>query len=176
MDIHEGLEAALMILQNRIHSMDLISGIDVVKEYGKLPNIYCSPAQLNQVFFNIINNAIDALEEANKKCKTEEIVKKHNTVCIRTYLSTEMGADRKICISIADNALGISDEIKAKIFDPFFTTKPVGQGTGLGLSVSYQIITNLHNGTLICDSTVGQGTEFVVTLPIRLDVDNTTNT
>ena len=175
-DIHEGLESALMILQSRIRSSDQISEIDVVKEYGKLPHIYCSPEQLNQVFFNLLNNAIDALEEANQKRNPEDIVNKQNTIWIRTYLNSEMGTDNKISISIADNGMGIPDEIRAKIFDPFFTTKSVGKGTGLGLSVGYQIITDLHDGTLSCDSTVGQGTEFVVTLPIRLNVDNTTNT
>ena len=164
-DIHEGLEAALMMLQNRIYSMQLCPGIDVVKDYGILPHVYCSPRHLNQALFDIITNAIDALEEANEKRTPEDIFNNHNTLWIRTYLNSEMGGKGKICISIADNALGISDEIRAKIFDPFFTTKAVGKGTGLGLSVSYKIITNLHDGTLNCYSTVGQGTEFVVTLP-----------
>jgi len=166
-DIHEGLESALVILQSRLHSNDRPFKIDVVKEYGKLPHIYCSPEQLNQVFFNLLNNAIDALEEAHQKRNTEDIVNQQNILWIRTYLNPEMGEDNKVFISIADNGMGIPDEIRAKIFDPFFTTKPVGQGTGLGLSVSYEIITNLHEGTLNCSSTVGQGTEFVVTLPIR---------
>ena len=170
-DIHEGLESALMILQSRIHPSDRISGINVVKEYGELPHIYCSPEQLNQVFFNLINNAIDALEEANQAQNSEDIVNKYNTVWIRTSLNSTMGADNKISISISDNGTGIPDEIRAKIFDPFFTTKPVGKGTGLGLSVSYQIITNLHDGTLSCHSTVGQGTEFVVSLPLCLNAD-----
>ena len=174
-DIHEGLEAALMILQDRIQSSHQFSGIDVLKNYERLPHVYCCPGQLNQVFFNIMINAIDALEEANKKRTKEESSEKHNKLWIRTYLNQQMGADTKICISIADNALGISDEVISKIFDPFFTTKAVGKGTGLGLSVSYQIITNLHHGTLSCYSTVGKGTEFVVTLPVRLNVDNTTN-
>jgi len=144
-DIHEGLESALVILQSRLHSNDRPFKIDVVKEYGKLPHIYCSPEQLNQVFFNLLNNAIDALEEAHQKRNTEDIVNQQNILWIRTYLNPEMGEDNKVFISIADNGMGIPDEIRAKIFDPFFTTKPVGQGTGLGLSVSYEIITNLHD-------------------------------
>ena len=175
-DIHEGLESALMILQSRIHSNDLLSEIDIVKEYGKLPYIYCSPEQLNQVFFNLINNAIDALEQANEKCNTGDIVNKHNKLSIRTYLNSEMDGDKNfVFISIADNGIGIPDEIRAKIFDPFFTTKPVGKGTGLGLSISYQIITNLHNGTLSCNSTCGKGTEFVVAIPIGIKISNNTN-
>ncbi|MDJ1182470.1 sensor histidine kinase [Roseofilum casamattae] len=174
-DIHEGLESALMILQSRLRTDDRSFGIDVVKEYGKLPHIYCSPEQLNQAFFNLIHNAIDALEEVDRKCDTEGMTNQKNKIWIRTYLNSEMGADNRIFISIADNGMGIPDEIQAKMFDPFFTTKSVGKGTGLGLSVSYEIITNLHDGTLICNSTVGQGTEFVVSLPIRLNVDRTTN-
>jgi two-component system, NtrC family, sensor kinase len=166
-DIHEGLEAALMILQNRLQPSDRVSGIKVVKDYGELPQIYCSPGQLNQVFFNLLNNAIDALEEANKNCTAEEIIASHNTIWIRTYLNAEMSKEQQIAILIADNGLGIPDAILAKIFDPFFTTKPVGKGTGLGLYVSYQIVTDLHDGTLSCYSTVGERTEFVVTLPIR---------
>ncbi|NJN74649.1 MAG: ATPase [Limnothrix sp. RL_2_0] len=169
-DLHEGLEGALMILKNRIHSSDGNSSIKIVREYGKIPHIYCSPAQLNQVFLNLLNNAIDTLEEANKKCVSEAIVNKHNTIRIRTYLNPETDDQNQVVIAIADNGLGILDEMRSKIFDPFFTTKAVGKGTGLGLSVSYQIINNLHGGTLSCASTVGKGTEFVVTLPIRSGV------
>lgn len=166
-DIHEGLEATLMILQNRFHPSELLPAIEVVKEYGDLPQIYCLPGQLNQVFFNLINNAIDALEEANKKRTPDEIMASLNTIWIRTYLlKAETSKEKQIAISIVDNGLGIPDAILSKIFDPFFTTKSVGKGTGLGLYVSYQIVTELHDGTLSCYSTVGAGTEFVVTLPI----------
>ncbi|MCU0541217.1 MAG: ATP-binding protein [Oscillatoriaceae cyanobacterium Prado104] len=168
-DIHEGLEATLMILQSRLHSNDPFSKIKVVKEYGKLPQVYCYPGQLNQVFVNLLNNAIDALEEANSKRTPEEIIANHNTIWMRTYLSQETIAEQKIAIAIADNGLGIPDAIQPKIFEPFFTTKQVGKGTGLGLSVSYQIITDLHGGTLSCYSTEGR-TEFVVTLPVEAGV------
>ena len=165
-NIHDGLESALMILQNRIHASDRFSGIEVVKDYEELPRVYCSPEQLNQALFNLISNAIDALKEGEKTYKMEGVTNKKKTLSIRTYLNPDMSAKRKVFISIADNGIGIPDEIQSKIFDPFFTTKPVGQGTGLGLSVSYQIITNLHDGTLSCNSTVGQGTEFIISLPI----------
>ena len=171
-DIHEGLESALMILQNRIHSLDRNSGVKVMKDYGEFPHIYCSPGKLNQVFLNLLNNALDALEEAHQKNSPEAIFKKDNKIRVKTYLKREMNSRKAIVISIADNGLGISEEIITKIFDPFFTTKPVGKGTGLGLSVSHKIITSLHEGTLDCYSTVGQGTEFVVTLPIRSSVSS----
>jgi two-component system, NtrC family, sensor kinase len=166
-DIHEGLEATLMILQNRLHPSDRHFKIDLVKDYGNLPQIYCFPGQLNQVFLNLLNNAIEALEEASQKRTPEETIANPNTIWIRTYLKTQMRSQKQIAISIADNGLGISEAILPKVFEPFFTTKPVGKGTGLGLSVSYQIVTELHDGTLSCYSTVGRRTEFVVTLPIR---------
>ena len=175
-DIHEGLDSALVLLQSRIRSSDQYSEIEVIRKYGKLPHVYCSPEQLNQVFFNLLINAIDTLEEASQKHNDEDTVNQHNTIWIRTGLTSEMGTENAVSISIADNGMGIPEEIRSKIFDPFFTTKAVGKGTGLGLSVSYQIVTNLHNGRLSCDSTVGQGTEFVVTLPIQLNADNSTNT
>jgi two-component system, NtrC family, sensor kinase len=162
-DLHEGLEATLMILQNRLHSDNGLSKIEIVKDFEQLPQIYCSPRQLNQVFLNLLNNAIDALEEANQKRTPEEMAAHPNTIWIRTRLVLE----HQVEIAIADNALGISDEIRSKIFDPFFTTKPVGQGTGLGLSVSYQIVTELHGGELLCESIVGQHTEFMVVLPLH---------
>ena len=176
-DIHEGLDSALILLHSRIHSNDYIPDIDVVKDYGELPPIYCFPDQLNQVFFNLLNNAIDALEEAQEKrnIKNKNTDNSKNTLRIRTYLHSSLDSDNKICISIADNGVGIPEEIQAKIFDPFFTTKPVGKGTGLGLSMSYQIITNLHHGALGCFSTVGQGTEFVISLPLRLHDDDSTD-
>lgn len=162
-DVHEGLEAALIILESRLQPTDIFSGIKVVKEYGKLPKFYCFPAQLNQVFFNLLNNAIDALKEADAKRTFDESVGNVNTIWIQTTLITQ----KQIEISISDNGLGISEEIQAKVFDPFFTTKPVGKGTGLGLSISYQIITDLHEGVIEIDSHLGQGTTFTVRLPIK---------
>jgi two-component system, NtrC family, sensor kinase len=164
-DIHEGLDAALTIVQNRLRPSEQFSGIQVVKEYAQLPQIDCYPAQLNQVLLHLLNNAIDALEEAEQNRTTEETIANPNTIWVQTHLN----AEEQIEISISDNGLGIPDEIRAKVFDPFFTSKPVGKGTGLGLSVSYQIVNDLHGGTLICDSTVGQHTTFVVALPRTLN-------
>jgi signal transduction histidine kinase len=163
-DLHQGIDSTIVILNNRLKSTSRNSkGIELIRDYGQIPLITCYPSQLNQVFINLLNNAIDALEEANQKRTPEESIANPNTIWIRTYLSTE----NQIVISIADNGLGIPDTIRPKIFDPFFTTKPIGQGTGLGLSVSYQIVTDLHGGKLSCYSTIGQRTEFIVTLPIQ---------
>ncbi|MBW4465014.1 MAG: ATPase [Pegethrix bostrychoides GSE-TBD4-15B] len=162
-DIHEGLESVLIIVEGRLQSSELSSRIEVVKEYGDLPQIYCFPAQLNQVFLNLLNNAIDALKEADQKRTLDESVANINTIRIRTVLT----AEQQIEISISDNGLGISNETQSKVFDPFFTTKPVGKGTGLGLSISYQIITDLHRGAIEVDSHSGQGTTFTIRLPIE---------
>jgi two-component system, NtrC family, sensor kinase len=161
-DIHEGLDATLVIVGSRLQSSDLSSRIEVVKEYADLPKIHCFPAQLNQVFLNLLNNAIEALAEADKKRALDKSVANTNTIWIRTVLI----ADKQLQISISDNGLGIPDEIQAKVFDPFFTTKPVGKGPGLGLSISYTIITDLHEGQIEVDSHLGQGTTFTIRLPI----------
>ncbi|NJN21731.1 MAG: HAMP domain-containing protein [Leptolyngbya sp. RL_3_1] len=147
-DIHEGLESTLLILNNRLKY-----DIEVVKDYGDLPLVECYPAQLNQVFSNIITNAIDAMEEANRELKK---------ITIKTGLRSAQTAQ----ISFADTGPGMNDTVKQKIFDPFFTTKVVGKGTGLGLGICYQIIQK-HAGTIEAHSTVGQGTEFRITLPVH---------
>ncbi len=163
-DIHLGIDSTLVILNNRLKpTPENLNGIHLIKNYGQLPLIECYPSQLNQVFMNILSNAIDALEEANQQRKYEEIYTYPNTISICTQLI----AENQIMISIADNGLGISDTIIPKLFDPFFTTKAVGKGTGLGLSISYKIITELHKGKLDCHSILGKGTEFVITLPIK---------
>ncbi|QLE54798.1 ATP-binding protein [Nostoc sp. TCL26-01] len=154
-DIHEGIDAALMILQNRLNPSDRHNGIEVIKEYGELPWIYCSPGQLNQVFMNLLNNAIDALEEAEPG---------QNHPC-RIWIRTEQLSDRYITIRIKDNGSGIPSQIHDQIFDPFFSTKPVGKGTGLGLSISYQIIES-HGGQINVMSDPAWGTEFSIELPI----------
>ncbi|MBP0041002.1 MAG: serine/threonine protein kinase, partial [Roseofilum sp. SBFL] len=158
-DVHEGLDNTLMILQHRFSSTGKRKEIKITKEYAKLPRINCYASQLNQVFLNIITNAIDALESFNAQVssKTREI-----------RISTEGTDTRKIKIRIADNGPGISDSIRQRIFDPFFTTKPVGKGTGLGLSTSYQIVTEQHRGQLYCVSELKKGTEFVIEIPLEL--------
>lgn len=169
-DIHEGIDNTLLILQHRLKPQPHRSGIQVIKEYGQLPRVECYSGELNQVFMNLLSNAIDALEEIGKSAVGFEPIISIRTYALRDDLlgngSNTLGAS-KIAISIKDNGSGIAAEVLSKIFDPFFTTKPVGQGTGLGLSISYQIVVDRHGGQLRCDSTLGQGTEFVVELPIE---------
>ncbi|MBD2596156.1 PAS domain-containing sensor histidine kinase [Nostoc sp. MBR 210] len=161
-DIHQGLEATLMILQSRLKPSAEYSGIEVIKEYGELPLIYCSPGQINQVFMNILNNAIDALQET-EKLRSPEFRQNHPN---RIWIRTEKFDNCYIAIRIKDNGNGIPTEIQHQIFNPFFTTKPVGQGTGLGLSISYQIIEG-HGGQINMRSEPGWGSEFSIELPIE---------
>jgi signal transduction histidine kinase len=158
-DLHEGIESTLLILQHRLKATPNRSAIRVIKDYGELPLVDCSPSQLNQVFMNLLGNAIDALDESRRN--TSELPT--STITIRTFVAYE----NWIKISIADNGSGIPEEIRVKLFDPFFTTKPIGKGTGLGLSISRQIVTEKHCGKIDCHSTLGQGTEFVVQIPVR---------
>ncbi|MGC1247185.1 MAG: ATP-binding protein, partial [Spirulinaceae cyanobacterium] len=153
-DIHEGIDNTLLILNSRLKK-----NIQVVQDYGDFPLIECYPAQLNQVFMNIIANAIDALEEHNENangCKINPVI----TIC-----SCQIDVNL-IKIRIGDNGPGIANHIKDKLFDPFFTTKHVGKGTGLGLSICYQIVEK-HKGKIEVDSQMGKGTEFTITLPIE---------
>jgi len=155
-DINEGIDNTLLILQHQLKPKDGKVEIEVIKEYELLPEINCYPSQLNQVFMHIIGNAIDALHsQGNQKDRSP-------TIMIRTELR-----DKKWAIArIADNGPGMSTDVVNKIFDPFFTTKPVGSGTGLGLSISYQIIVDKHGGKLNCISAPGEGTEFIIEIPI----------
>ncbi|MEM6755106.1 MAG: ATP-binding protein, partial [Cyanobacteria bacterium P01_C01_bin.38] len=161
-DIHSGIDATLMILHNRLKAKSTHPEIEIIKEYSSLPLIECYPGQLNQVFMNILANAIDALDDYNSKSTIEEIRLNPNYIKI----TTELIANKQIRISICDNGIGIPEKIKSKLFDPFFTTKEVGKGTGLGLSISYQIIVEKHRGKLFCNSTPGKGTEFVIEIPM----------
>ena len=158
-DIHEGIDSTLLMLQSRLRS-DEGGGIEVIKEYGKLPQVTCYASQLNQVFMNILNNAIDALS------MDSDATGKVPTITLRT----EVTADNWVKIRIADNGPGIQESVQKKVFDPFFTTKPVGAGTGLGLSTSYSIVVNKHQGKLDCISAPAQGAEFVIEIPIRPQV------
>ena len=153
-DIHEGIDNTLLILNSRLKK-----NIQVVRDYGDFPFVECYPAQLNQVFMNILANAIDALEEQQEKSNGYKI-NPAIAICSRRIDSN------LIKIKIGDNGPGISTHIKDKLFDPFFTTKHVGKGTGLGLSICYQIVEK-HKGKIEVDSQVGQGTEFTITLPIE---------
>jgi len=210
-DIHQGIDNALLILQYRFKQQSKRPEIQVIKEYGKLPLIECYPGQLNQVFMNLLNNAIDALDglymnllsvkhqnvskdvapvEASKPSSVMTIDKgvgdagEQEAIAFHRSLSsklkvpnlqaltpfirihTEFVEGNRVVIRISDNGIGISPEERTRIFDPFFTTKQPGKGTGLGLSISYQIVVEKHGGQIECHSTPGQGTEFVVELPI----------
>ncbi|MEG4624871.1 PAS domain-containing protein [Microcoleus sp. w1-18aA5] len=156
-DIHEGIESTLVILQHRFQPQVKRGEIQVIKNYGELPKVECYPAQLNQVFMNLLMNAIDAMEEssANCTCKVNQI-----------RIVTEVSSENQVCVRISDTGPGIRPEIQSRMFDPFFTTKPIGTGTGLGLSISYQIVKDTHGGKLECHSEVGRGTEFALQLPI----------
>ncbi|MDJ0795236.1 MAG: response regulator [Calothrix sp. MO_167.B12] len=161
-DIHEGIESTLMILQHRLQAKPQYPEIQIIRDYDKLPLVECYPGPLNQAFMNILANAIDALEEANNKLTYQQIKDNPNHITIRTSIINA----QSIQIAIADNGPGIPEHIQDRIFDPFFTTKPVGKGTGMGMSISYQIITEKHQGQLKCSSKPGQGTEFVIQIPI----------
>lgn len=162
-DLHEGIDSTLTILEHRLQATRQTPGIEVIKAYGALPKVECYAGQLNQVFMNILSNAIDALEDLNKNRTYEEIQLNPNQICIHT----EVVDNEQVKIRIQDNGSGISEHIIDKLFNPFFTTKAVGKGTGLGLSISHKIVTDKHKGILKCSSQPGQGTEFVIQLPIQ---------
>ncbi|UBF25955.1 AAA family ATPase [Kovacikia minuta CCNUW1] len=184
-DIHEGINSTLMILQHRLKAKPDCPAIEVIRAYGKLPKVECYAGQLNQVFMNILSNAIDALEEVSgvrgQGSGEQEPEAIHNLQFTihnlttphtphptpRIQISTEVTENQWAVIRIRDNGPGMPEEVQQKIFDPFFTTKSVGKGTGLGLSISYQIIVDKHRGKLTCNSTPGEGTEFVVEVPIE---------
>ena len=164
-DIHSGLDSTLMILQNRLKVQAGYPVIQVIKEYDELPLVECYAGQLNQVFMNILNNAIDALEKALDK---EEMQEKVPTIWISTKAIVDQdGKPDRVAVSITDNGTGMTPEVQQKVFDPFFTTKPIGQGTGLAMSISFQVVTERHGGFLKCTSSVGEGTEFVVEIPCK---------
>lgn len=166
-DIRDGIESTLVILENRTKAHGIYPAIELVRQYADLPPVECLAGQLNQVFMNILSNAIDAIWD-----KTET---QGGNDGGRIAITTESFRHREnspepdwVRIRIKDNAGGIPEAVRKRIFDPFFTTKPVGQGTGLGLSISYQIITDKHHGVLRCESEEGQGTEFIIEIPIHL--------
>ncbi|BAY12352.1 trifunctional serine/threonine-protein kinase/ATP-binding protein/sensor histidine kinase [Calothrix sp. NIES-2098] len=175
-DIHEGIDNTLMLLQSRLITNANYPEITVIKNYAKLPLVACYAAQLNQAFLNILNNAIDALNGHNQKRSLAEIQNNPSKITI----STQVIKNGWVSISIKDNGPGIPKNIRERIFDPFFTTKPVGEGTGLGLSISYQIIVDKHGGKIDCISVPGEGAEFWIEIPIKkysseLIVQNKTN-
>jgi PAS domain S-box-containing protein len=166
-DIHEGIESTLMILQNRLKNKSDRPAINIIKEYGDLPEVECYPGQLNQVFMNLLSNAIDALEMQinNSYRSTENYLNIAKNLEIR--IRTEVTDNNRVVIRITDCGPGISEDIKKRLFDPFFTTKPVGKGTGLGLAISLSIIAEKHGGKLSCNSVLGEGCEFAIEIPLQ---------
>ncbi|MCU0544823.1 MAG: hybrid sensor histidine kinase/response regulator [Oscillatoriaceae cyanobacterium Prado104] len=159
-NIHEGIDSTIMILKHRLKASESRPEIAVIKNYGTLPQIECYAGQLNQVFMNILANAIDALDDSHIPEKYQKIPRQ---ITIQTDTDCEQ---KQVLISIKDNGKGMSDAIKNKIFDEMFTTKEVGKGTGLGLAIARQIIVEKHGGTIEVNSTIGQGTEFIIHLPL----------
>ncbi|MEG3859271.1 PAS domain S-box protein [Microcoleus sp. herbarium12] len=162
-NIHEGIDSTLMILQHRLKAKHNHPEIEVIKEYAQLPLVECYAGQLNQVFMNILSNALDALEERDSRLSAEQM--RENPSSIRIW--TEMSKPGRVMIRIADNGPGMTETTCNQLFNPFFTTKPVGKGTGMGLSISYQIVTDRHNGSLKCTSSPGNGAEFAIEIPLK---------
>jgi PAS domain S-box-containing protein len=167
-DIHEGIDSTLLILQHRCKPTASFEGIEIVKNYGTLPLVECYPGQLNQVFMNILVNAMDALESQTHPriitISTEVVSGEESQACL--------GIDSSVLIRIHDNGLGMNENVNKRLFDPFFTTKPVGKGTGLGLAISYQIVVEKHKGILKCLSEPGEGAEFWIQIPLKQQVSS----
>ncbi len=164
-DLHEGLESTLLILSDRFKHPAHSSSIQLIKDYGDLPLIECYPGPLNQVFMNILVNALDAVEESLMQGKAATIGKNSGWIRVRT----DVTEDDHVRITISDNGCGMTKTVQQRLFDPFFTTKPIGKGTGMGMAISYQIITERHQGRLICSSDLNQGTEFMIEIPLQQD-------
>ncbi|WP_334949142.1 ATP-binding protein [Nostoc sp.] len=163
-DIHEGIDSTLIILQSRLKNHETNGTIKIVKEYGDLPKIQCYAGLLNQVFMNLLVNAIDAIQDS-LVISHPSLLRDKGQICIHTELTD----DKQVIIRISDNGPGIPESFQKQLFDPFFTTKPVGKGTGLGLSISHQIVVEKHGGQLQCISAVGEGTEFIIKIPVALN-------
>jgi len=161
-DIHEGIDSTLLILQSRLKGKLGYPDIQIVRKYSDLPKVECYPGKLNQVFMNILNNAIDAIDELTS-LSGNSLSNYQGEITIET----EVIDNNQVIIKIRDNGCGMSDEVKKKIFDPFFTTKPIGSGKGLGMSISYQIV-NQHGGQFKCITVPLQGTEFSIQIPIYM--------
>lgn len=166
-NIHDGINSTILILKHRLKANESRQEIKITTSYSEMPPIECFPGQLNQVFMNLLANAIDALEEANRGRTFKQIEENPNRIGIYTALIED---GQRIQIRIQDNGVGISDQVKQKVFDHVFTTKEIGKGTGLGLAISRQIVVEKHRGSIQVNSELGQGSEFIVTLPIHKTV------
>jgi two-component system, NtrC family, sensor kinase len=166
-DIHAGIDSTLLILKHRLKATSSRPEIKIISQYGDLPKVECYAGQLNQVFMNLLSNAIDALDEWDSQRSPQERIQRPCQIEIITAFNDE----DQVSITIQDNGPGIPDEIQSRLFDPFFTTKPIGKGTGLGLSISYQIIVEKHGGKLWCHSTSEAGTAFHIEISRLLFLD-----
>lgn len=172
-DLHEGIDSTLVILQNRLKAKTNSPAIEVIKEYSDLPKVECYAGQINQVFMHILTNAIETLEQSMVSCqavisvKTPGVSDNGQNEKPQIRISTKVVDNNQVMIRFYDNGCGMTEEVKQKMFDPFFTTKPVGSGTGLGMSISYQII-DKHGGQMKCISAPFQGTEFIIQIPIHV--------
>lgn len=162
-NLHEGIESTLLILQYRLKAKQRKPAIEVIRNYDELPPVECYPGQINQVFMNILSNAIDAIEESQAKQDPETLEQNPGKITI----STRAEITDWVTVEFSDSGSGIPPEVQSRIFDPFFTTKEVGKGTGMGLSISYQIVVDLHHGNIACQSSLGQGTKFTIRLPLQ---------
>ncbi|MBW4510496.1 MAG: response regulator [Scytonematopsis contorta HA4267-MV1] len=162
-DLHEGIDSTLMILNNRFKAKSERSEIEVIKNYTQLPLVECNAGEINQVFMNILVNAIDAIEES-LMTKKDSLTENKGAIQIYTALTHNQ---KSAIIKISDNGIGMSQDVQIRIFDQFFTTKPVGQGTGLGLAIAHQVIVEKHRGTLEVTSVPKQGSEFIMTIPVN---------
>jgi len=160
-DLHQGIDSTLLILKHRLKANEERPAIEIVKDYGELPEVQCFPGQINQVFMNLIANAIDALEETNQGRSFDEIAANPNQITLKTSATA-----KEVTVRITDNGIGMPPEVKERIFEQGFTTKAVGKGTGLGMAIAHQIIVEKHGGTIVCNSELGKGTEFMIHLPV----------
>jgi signal transduction histidine kinase len=163
-NLHEGLDSTILILKHRLKPSETRPEIQIVKAYGDLPAIECYAGQMNQVFMNIIANAIDAMEKANDGKSYGAIAAQPNCLTIQTQVAPTGDA---VLVSLQDNGSGMPPEVQERIFEHLYTTKEVGKGTGLGLAIAHQIVTVKHGGTIVVESQPGSGTKFVIALPIN---------
>ncbi|MUG94437.1 response regulator [Scytonema sp. UIC 10036] len=172
-NIHEGIDSTIIMLQHRLKETEHRPGINVTREYSSLPLVNCYPSDLNQVFMHIISNAIDALDRGmgHGAWGMEITSDAHSPLpvshCPTIHIQTQLTSNNTVRVSIADNGPGMDESVRTHLFDPFFTTKPVGKGSGLGLSISHQIVVNKHQGNIHCHSSVGKGAEFIIEIPIE---------
>ncbi|MEH2297613.1 sensor histidine kinase [Nostoc sp.] len=157
-DLHQGLDSTLMILQHRFKANGARPRIEVIKNYGVLPEVKCYIGLMNQVFMNILANAVDAVDEAITQGKMSNLIP-------QIKIATEIDFEELVVIRIADNGIGIPERLKKRLFEPLFTTKPVGKGTGLGLAIAYEIVVEKHEGVLDVNSQPDMGTEFIIKIP-----------